>query len=102
MNLGPQQGERKVAQCGGWHRQAKLGDGDLPLRRTIAKACGLDDATRRRMHYVSFRDSAIALGPTGLAGACFRGGQPEARSVSSETCVVSVKLLGIALWKVAD
>jgi len=40
------QGKRKVAQHGGWHRQAQLGDGDFPGRRTIAKAFGLDDATR--------------------------------------------------------
>jgi len=29
----------------GWQRQAQLGDGDLAVRRTIAKAFGLDDAT---------------------------------------------------------
>jgi len=30
----------------GWHRQSQLGDGDLPAHRTIAKAFGLDAATR--------------------------------------------------------
>jgi len=39
------QGGRKVAQHGGWHRQAQLGDGDFPGHGTIAKAFGLDDAT---------------------------------------------------------
>jgi len=32
----------------GWHRQAQLGDGGFGVRKTIAKAFGLDDATRRR------------------------------------------------------
>jgi len=41
-----QQGKRKVAQHGGWHRQAQLGDGGFPVRGTVAKAFGLDDATR--------------------------------------------------------
>jgi len=43
---GLDQGQRKVAQHGGRHRQTQLGDGDFPGRRTIAKAFGLDDATR--------------------------------------------------------
>jgi hypothetical protein len=30
----------------GWQRQAQLGDGDSPVRTTIAKAFGLDAATR--------------------------------------------------------
>ncbi|HXK37103.1 MAG TPA: hypothetical protein VJ553_05985, partial [Candidatus Paceibacterota bacterium] len=48
------QAEREVILQGGWHRQAQLGDGDFPMRRTIAKAFGVDDATRRS-------DFAIAL-----------------------------------------
>ncbi|OHB68077.1 MAG: hypothetical protein A2Y77_16320 [Planctomycetes bacterium RBG_13_62_9] len=32
--------------AGGWQRHAQLGDGDLPVRRTIAKAFGLGAATR--------------------------------------------------------
>jgi hypothetical protein len=31
----------------GWHRQAQLGDGFTGTDKTIAKAFGLDDATRR-------------------------------------------------------
>jgi hypothetical protein len=40
-------GERKVAWRDGWHRQAQLGDGGFSVRKTIAKAFGLDDATRQ-------------------------------------------------------
>ncbi len=48
----PSQGKRKVARCLGWQRQAEsseLGDGGFPVRRTIAKAFGLDAATRRTL-----------------------------------------------------
>ncbi len=34
-----------LARHNGWQRQAQLGDGGFPVRRTIAKACGLDAAT---------------------------------------------------------
>jgi hypothetical protein len=43
------QGIRKVARQNGWQRQAEsseLGDGGFSVRRTIAKAFGLDAATR--------------------------------------------------------
>ncbi|OHB68150.1 MAG: hypothetical protein A2Y77_12430 [Planctomycetes bacterium RBG_13_62_9] len=46
VSAGGYQGNRKVVSCGGWQRHALLGDGDLPVRRTIAKAFGLDAATR--------------------------------------------------------
>ncbi len=45
------QGEHKAPKMGalgalaGCHRQARLGDGDPAIRRTIAKACRLDDVT---------------------------------------------------------
>jgi len=41
-----EQGKRNVAQYGARRRQAHLGDGDFLVPRTIAKAVGLDDATR--------------------------------------------------------
>ncbi len=48
----------------GWQRQAEsseLGDGGFPVRRTIAKAFGLDAATRSFLSLPPLRDSAIAL-----------------------------------------
>jgi len=53
----------------GWHRQAEsseLGDGGLPVRGTIAKACGLDDATRNSFQ-VSQREEYAGV-PIALVG----------------------------------
>jgi hypothetical protein len=48
----------------GWQRQAEsseLGDGGFPVRRTIAKASGLDAATRLTLSLYPLRDFALAL-----------------------------------------
>jgi hypothetical protein len=48
----------------GWQRQAEsseLGDGGFPVRKTIAKAFGLDAATRLTLSLIQFQDFAIAL-----------------------------------------
>jgi hypothetical protein len=57
------QANAKSQDLVGWQRQAEsseLGDGGFPVRRTIAKAFGLDAATRLTLPMYPFRDFAIA------------------------------------------